>query len=346
MHMSMAARKHAAGFPGTTDLRSVRGLWAAVLGAAVLVLGMAAAPACWAQYPTRPIRIIVPISPGGAPDVAARVLGQGMSEALGVAVVIENKLGSNGNIAAEYVAKSPADGYTLLFGQDSLIVINPHIYERMPVDVLRDLVPVSSVVSNMFVLSVNPAVPAKTFPEFIEYARKANPRLNYASGGNGSIHQMSMELLKQRAGIDLVHVPYKGGSPATTATVAGDVSAMFAGTSTAPQIRAGRLRALAVTGAKRSELFPELPTIAEFYPGYEMTIWLGLFAPAGTPDPVLARLRPVIARVLGTEAIKEKLNVAGGLQPLIMSIAEFSALIASDSAKYQKLVKAVGVKVD
>jgi tripartite-type tricarboxylate transporter receptor subunit TctC len=318
------------------------GWWTAVFAA----IGLAVAQACWAQYPARPVRIIVPIPPGGAPDVAARVLGQGLAEALGVAIVIENKVGSNGNIAAEYVAKSQADGYTLLFGQDSLIVINPHIYERMPVDVLRDLVPVSTVASNMFVLSVNPSLPVKSFTEFIDYARKASPPLNYASGGNGSIHQMAMELLKARAGINLVHVPYKGGSPATTATVAGEVAAMFAGTSTAPQIKAGRLRALAVTGARRSELFPELPAIGEFYPGYEMTIWLGLFAPAGTPEAVLARLRPAIAKVLSTDAVREKMNVSGGLQPLVMPIAEFIAMIASDSAKFQKLVKVIGAKVD
>jgi tripartite-type tricarboxylate transporter receptor subunit TctC len=320
----------------------ITGLWAALIAA----LALGAAPVCLAQYPARPIRIIVPIPPGGAPDVAARVLGQALAEALGVAIVIENKVGSNGNIAAEYVAKSAPDGYTLLFGQDSLIVINPHIYQRMPVDVLRDIVPVSSVASNMFVLSVNPSLPVKTFTEFVEYARKADPPLNYASGGNGSIHQLTMEMLKTRAGINLVHVPYKGGSPATTATVAGEVAAMFAGTSTAPQIKSGRLRALAVTGAHRSEVFPELPTIAEFYPGFEMTIWLGLFAPAGTPEAVFARLRPAIAKVLATDAVKEKMNSAGGLQPLIMSTAEFTALIASDWAKYQKLVKEIGVKLD
>jgi tripartite-type tricarboxylate transporter receptor subunit TctC len=324
--------------------RSLRltGVWTVLAAALVL----AAAPACLAQYPARPIRIIVTIPPGGAPDVAARVLGQALAEAIGVAVVIENKVGSNGNIAAEYVAKSPADGYTLLFGQDSLIVINPHIYERMPVDVLRDIVPVSSVASNMFVLSVNPSLPVKTFSEFIDYARKANPPLNYASGGNGSIHHLTMEMLKTRAGINLVHVPYKGGSPATTATVSGEVAAMFAGTSTAPQIKSGRLRALAVTGAKRSEVFPELPTIGEFYPGFEMSIWLGLFAPAGTPETVFARLRPAIARVLASDAVKERMNSAGGLQPLIMSSAEFSALIASDWVKYQKLVKEIGAKLD
>jgi len=317
--------------------------WVAAFAAMIF----AAAPLwCSAQYPARPVRIVVPIPPGGAPDVAARVVGQKLAEVLGVAVVIENKVGSNGNIAAEYVARSPADGYTLLFAQDSLLEINPYIYARMPVDVHRDLVPVSAVVSNMFVLSVNPSLPVKTFKEFIDYARKIDPPLTYASGGNGSQHHLTMEQLKQRAGIHLVHVPYKGGSPATTATVAGEVAAMFAGTSTAPQIKAGRLRALAVTGAARSEVFPELPTIAEFYPGFEMTIWLGLFAPAGTPETVLARLRQEITKVLHTAEVKDRLKTAGGLQPLIMTTADFESMIARNSVKFQKLIKEVGAKVD
>ncbi len=317
-----------------------KGILAAALAALVF------ATTCWAQYPARPIRMIVPIPPGGAPDVAARVLGQKLTETMGTPVVIENKVGSNGNIAADYVAHAAADGYTLLFGQDSLFVINPHIYSRMPVDVRRDLVPVSTAVSNMFVLSVNPSLPVKNFQEFIEYARKADPPLSYASGGNGSQHHLMMEELKHRAGINLLHVPYKGGSPATTATVAGQVAAMFAGTSTAPQIRAGKLRALAVTGGKRSDLFSDLPTIGEFYPGYEMTIWLGVFAPAGTPDAVLGRLRQEIARALAMDDVKQRLKAAGGLQPFFMVPPELDAMIASESDKFQRLVKDVGAKVD
>jgi len=261
-------------------------------------------------------------------------------------VVIENRPGANGNTAAEQVAKSAPDGYTLLLAADSLLAINPHVYSRMPVDPLRDLVPVASLVSNMFVLSVNPALPVATFQEFIEYARKANPALTYASGGNGSQHQFMMEALKQRAGVNLVHVPYKGGSPATTATVAGEVAAMFAGTSTAPQIKAGKLRALAVTGAKRSDLFPDLPAIGEIYPGYEMTIWLGLFAPSGTPEAVLGRLREEIANALVSSDVKEKLARAGGLQPFVTSTPEFVALIRRDYDKYGKLVREIGVRAD
>jgi tripartite-type tricarboxylate transporter receptor subunit TctC len=299
-----------------------------------------------AQYPARAIRIVVTIPPGGAPDLTARIVGERLAAGFGQPVVVENRPGANGNTAAEQVAKSAPDGYTLLLGADSLLAINPHVYSRMPIDVLRDLAPVASLVSNMFVLSVNPSVPVATFQEFIEYARKANPPLAYASGGNGSQHQFMMEALKSRAGVNLVHVPYKGGAPATTATVAGEVAAMFAGTSTAPQIKAGKLRALAVTGAQRSDLFPDLPAIGEVYPGYEMTIWLGLFAPAGTPDPVLARLREEIGKALTEPEVREKLARAGGLRAFPTTPADFAALIRRDYDKYGKLVREIGVKLD
>ncbi|HUL93537.1 MAG TPA: tripartite tricarboxylate transporter substrate binding protein [Burkholderiales bacterium] len=300
----------------------------------------------WAQYPTRPIKLIVPIPPGGAPDISARVVGQRLSELVGQPVVVENRPGSNGNIAMDLVGKAPPDGYTLGLLADSMITINPHLYKTMPIDPLKDLAPVASVVSNQWVLSVNPSVPAKDFKEFIAYARGARPPLAYASGGNGSIHQLAMEMLKQRAGIDLVHVPYKGGAPATTATVSGEVAAMFSGTSSAPQIKAGRLRALAVTGLRRSDIFPELPTIAEFYPGYEVTIWLGLFTAAGTPEPVLASLHTEVNKLLAEAETRNKLHAAGGLEAYISTLAEFTALIKRDYDKYGKVVKEVGVKVD
>ena len=306
----------------------------------------ACAAAAWAQYPSRPVRLVVATAPGGAPDIAARTLADRLGPALGQPVVVENRAGSNGNIGAELVARSASDGHTLLLGQDSIFVINPHLYGRMPIDVHRDLVPVATVASNFFVLSVHPSLPVRTFPEFIEYARTAKPSLTYGSGGNGSQHHLAMEQLKSAAGIELVHVPYKGGAPATTATVAGEVAAMFAGTSTAPQIKAGRLRALAVTGAKRSEAFPELPTIGEFYPGFEVTIWLGLFAPAGTPEPALARLREEVAKALAADDVKAKLGNAGGLQAFATSPAEFAALIKRDYDRYGKLVRDIGVKVD
>jgi tripartite-type tricarboxylate transporter receptor subunit TctC len=314
---------------------------------AVLWLGAALlSSAALAQYPARPVKIVVTIPPGGAPDITARLVGQKISDSIGQPVVVENRPGSNGNIAAELVARAPADGYTLLLAADSLIAINPHLYARMPIDTLKDLTPVASLVANQFVLSVNPSLPVKSLQEFVEYARKSNPPLNYASGGNGSQHQLTMEMLKARAGINLVHVPYRGGAPATTATMAGEVAAMFAGTSTAPQIKAGRLRALATSGAKRSSAFPELPTIGEFYPGFENSIWLGLFGPAGLPREVLDKLRVEVRKALETPEVKEKLHAAGGLEPLITSPEEFTALIRRDHERFGKLIKEVGIKAD
>ena len=311
----------------------------------VALAALFAAPAL-AQYPARPVRMIVSIPPGGAPDIAARVLGQKLSESIGQQVVVDNRPGSNGNIAAEIVAKSAPDGHTLGLFADSLITINPHIYAKMPVDTLKDLAPLASVAANQFVLSVNPALPVKTFQEFVEHARKANPPLAYASGGNGSQHQMCMEMLKQRAGINLIHVPFKGGTPATIATVGGETMAMFSGSSSAPQIKAGKLRGLAVSGKRRSAAFPELPTIGEFYPGYEVTIWLGLFAPASTPPAVLDRLRAEVGKALAHTDLKQKLMVAGGLDAFVTTPGEFAALIRRDFDKYGRVVREVGVKVD
>ncbi len=300
----------------------------------------------FAQYPARPVRLIVSIPPGGAPDIAARMLGQKLSESFGQQVVVDNRPGSNGNIAADIVAKSAPDGYTLGLFADSLIAINPHLYAKMPVDTLKDLAPLASVAANQFVLSVNPSLPVKTFKEFVEHARKVHPPLAYASGGNGSQHQMCMEMLKQRAGINLIHVPFKGGTPATIATVGGETMAMFSGTSSAPQIRAGKLRALAVTGKQRAAALPELPTIGEFYPGYEVTIWLGLFLPVGTPATVVSRLRAAIGTALASADVKERLNASGGLEPFATTPEQYAALIRSDYKKYGKLVKDIGARVE
>jgi len=299
-----------------------------------------------AQYPSRAIRLLVPFPPGGGPDLVGRILAPKLSEGLGQPVVVENRVGSNGNIAGEAVAKSPADGYTLLVGNDSLFVINAHMYKQMPFDPLKDLAPVASLVSNGFFLAVNPSVPAKTFPEFVEYARKADPPIQYASGGNGSQHHLTMERLKARAGFKAVHVPYKGGAPATTATVAGEVPVMMSGTSTAPQIRSGRLRALAFTGPQRSRALPDVPTVAEFYPDFVMVQWYGLFAPAGTPDAVIARLRTETNRMLALPDLKEKLSNAGGVESWITSPEEFAAQIRSEYATYGNLVKQLGAKID
>jgi tripartite-type tricarboxylate transporter receptor subunit TctC len=260
-------------------------------------------------------------------------------------VVVENKAGANGNIANELVAKAAPDGHTIGLLADSQITVNPHLY-KMSIDTLRDLTPLATVAANQFVLTVNPALPVRTFPEFIEFARKANPPLPYASGGAGSQHHLTMEMLKQRAGINMLHVPFKGGAPAAAATVAGDTVAVWSGSSNAPQIKAGRLRPLAVSGAKRSEQYPELPTIGEFYPGFESSIWLGLFGPANIPDSVLTRLRGEIRKALESPDVKQKMNAAGGLDPYVTTPQEFSALIRRDYEKYAKVVKEVGIKLE
>jgi tripartite-type tricarboxylate transporter receptor subunit TctC len=309
-----------------------------------LALSLAAAAAL-AQFPARPITLLVPIPPGGAPDIAARLIGQKLSEHIGQPVVIENRVGANGNIAADLVAKAQPDGHTLGLLADSQITINPHLY-KMPFDALRDLAPVATVAANQFVLTVNPSLPVRSFPEFVEHARQANPPLAYASGGNGSQHHLTMEMLKRRAGIKLLHVPFKGGAPAAAATVAGDTAAVWSGSSNAAQIKAGRLRPLAVSGAQRSAQYPELPTIGEFYPGFENSIWLGIFGPAGIPENVLGKLRSELRRVLENPEIKQKMNAAGGLDPYITTPEEFSAVIRRDYEKYARVVKDVGIKLD
>jgi tripartite-type tricarboxylate transporter receptor subunit TctC len=296
------------------------------------------------QYPSRPIHLYVPIPPGGAPDIAARILADKLSPALGQPVVVENKVGSNGNLATEAIARAEPDGYTLGLIADSQVVVNPHIY-KMQVDTLKDLTPVSSAAANQFVLAINPDIPAKTFPEFIEYARTHRPPLAYASGGNGSQHHLTMEMLKARAGIDLLHVPYRGGAPATQATVSGETAAMWAGSSNAAQIKAGRLRALASSGAKRSAAYPDVPTIGEFYPGFENSIWLGVFGPAGMPADVLERLRSEIRAALESPETKQRFNRAGGLEPLVTTPEEFTAMVQRDYEKYGAVVKKLGIKV-
>lgn len=297
-------------------------------------------------YPTKPIRILVHVPPGSAPDITARVVGDKLAESMGQAVVIDNHPGAGGNIAADIVAKAAPDGYTLALCVDSQLVINPHVYNKMSFDPLKDLVPVATLASNEFFLLANPDAPFKTFKEFIDYAKKANPPLNYASGGNGSQHQLTMEMLKARAGLKMVHIPYKGAGPATLATISGEVPIEFAGSSASPQVKAGKLRALAVAGKRRSPTLPDVPTIAEFYPGFSNSIWLGLCAPKGTPEPVLDKLRIEINKALASAEVKEKFARGGALEPMITTPEEFLAMIKADYDKYGKVVKDIGVKLD
>ena len=310
--------------------------------ACTLLVGAALAQ----QYPVRPVRVVVHAPPGSAPDILARTLGQPLTDALGQPVVVENRTGSNGNIAGELVAKSVPDGHTLALCVDSQIAINPHVYSKMSYDPLRDLVPIATLATNEFVLTVHPSLPVKDFRDFIAFARKANPPLTYGSGGNGSQHHLTMEMLQSRAGIKLVHVPYKGGGPATIAIITGEVSVAFAGSSAAPQVRAGRLRALATAGRNRLAYLPDVPTIGEFYPGFANSIWFALCAPRGTPEPILARLRAEVNKTLAAPDTRDKFSRGGALTPYITTPEEMAELIRSEYAKYGKIAKEIGVKVD
>ena len=287
----------------------------------------------------------MPNPPGGATDTLARVFAPKLGEALGQPVVVDNRPGSNGNVAMEATARAAADGHALLLCADAQVVIGPHLYAKMPLDTLKDLAPIASLVSTQMVLSVNPALPAKTLPEFIEYARRAQPPLAYASIGNGSQHHLVMEMLKARAGIDLLHIPFRGGGPATIALLAGEVSAMFGGNSVAGHIKAGKLRALALAG-RRSAAYPDLPRLADFYPDLEVTPWLGLFGPTGLPESVLAKLRAETAKLLAEPDFREKIRNLGGLEPFVTTPQEFAALIRAEHARYAQVVKAAGVKID
>ncbi|HKA44747.1 MAG TPA: tripartite tricarboxylate transporter substrate binding protein [Burkholderiales bacterium] len=312
----------------------------------LVALALLTSAGSFGQYPSRPVRVIVHAPPGSAPDIISRVLGQPLSEALGQQIVVENRTGSNGNIAGELVARSTPDGHTLLLCVESILTINPHVYTRMPFDPLKDLVPIATVASNEFVLTVHPSLPVKDFREFIAFARKAKPPLTYGSGGNGSQHHLTMEMLKQRAKIDMVHVPYKGGGPATAAVIGGEVAAAFAGASAAPQVKAGKLRALATAGKNRLAYLPDVPTIGEFYPGFANSIWFALCAPRGTPDPVLARLRGEVNKALALPDTREKFARGGALTPWVTTPEEMADWIRSEYDKYGKIVKEVGVHVD
>jgi tripartite-type tricarboxylate transporter receptor subunit TctC len=309
-------------------------------------LAVFATPAGAQSYPTRPIKLLVSFPPGGASDLIARVIGAALSERLGQPIVVENRPGANGNVAGEATAHAEPDGYTLLLGPSALFAINPHLYARMAINPLTDLLPVASLVRNELVLAANPALTAgMDFRGFVDLARRSSPPLFYASIGNGSEHHLSMELLKRAAGIDITHVPYKGGGPAALGVIAGNTAAMFGGGSVVPLIKSGQLHALAVTGATRSKVLPDLPAIAEVYPGFEVTLWQGLFAPIGTPAAVVARLRQEAAVVRVLPDVAQKIAAAGAGEPWVASDADFAARIRADNDKFGKVIETIGAKI-
>ena len=314
---------------------------------AALAFGALFATGALAQgYPDRPIRLLVAFPPGGASDLVARTVGQALSIRLGQPIVVENRPGSNGNLVGDIAAHATPDGYTLLLGPSALFGINPHLYAKMPIDPLKDLLPVASLVSNALFLTENPVLKPTNFKDFIAYARDAKPPLLYGSIGNGSEHHLAMELLKSQAGIQMTHVPYRGGGPAAIGVMSGEVAAMFGGGSVATLVKAGKLRGLAISGKKRSPEFPDLPSISEFYPAYDVTLWQGLFAPVGTPPAIVERLRTETKAVLGERDLVKKLATAGAGEPYITTPNEFAARIRADYQSYGKIIKDAGLKVD
>ena len=298
------------------------------------------------DYPSRPIRLVVGYPPGGAADIVARICAEGLSERLGKPVVVENRGGSGGNLAAEAVARAAPDGYTLLHGADNMFTTNPHVYAKMSYDPLKELMPIASLAANQLVLAVHPSVPAQNLREFVELAQRSQPPLLYASIGNGSMHHLAMEMLKQHVGIDLTHVPYRGGGPAAIALLAGEIAAMFGGGSIVPTVQSGKFRGLASTGTVRNPATPDLPTIAEIYPGYEALIWHGLFAPMGVPQPIVDRLRTEIANVMAQPAFGQRLFNTGSGEPYVVTAEAFVARIRNDYDKFGTIIRSIGIKVD
>jgi tripartite-type tricarboxylate transporter receptor subunit TctC len=313
-----------------------------------LAAGAAALPAVsrvgWAQtYPSRPVRIIAGFLPGGPSDLLARLMGQYLSERLGQPFIVENRPGAASNLATETVVRAPADGHTLLLAVASN-TINATLYDDLKFDFQRDLVPISGLIRFANIMEVNPAFPAKTVPEFIAYA-KANPgQINMASAGPGSIQHVCGELFKIMAGIDLVHVPYRGVPPALTDLIGGRVHVTFDPVpSSIEYVRTGKLRALAVTTATRSEIMPDIPTVAEFMPGYEASAWNGLAAPRNTPAAIIEKLNQEINAGLADPKIKAQLANLGGSM-IGGSAADFGKFIADEIEKWRKVVKSAGIK--
>jgi tripartite-type tricarboxylate transporter receptor subunit TctC len=296
-----------------------------------------------ADYPTRPVRLIAGFAAGGGVDITARLIGQWLTERLGQSFVTENRPGAGGNIGTEAVVNAAADGYTLLLATVPNAV-NASLYDKLNFNFVRDTAPVAGIIRVPMVILLNPSVPARTVPEFIAYA-KANPgKVNMASAGNGSAPHMAGELFKMMAGVDLVHVPYRGQGPALTDLLGGEVQVLFAtAPGTTDYIATGKLRALAVTTAARAELLPELPTVGDFVPGYETSQWYGICAPAKTPAEIVDKLNKEINAAIADPGMKARFAALGG-EPLPGSPTGFGTLIADETEKWAKVVRAAGIK--
>ncbi|HET7765088.1 MAG TPA: tripartite tricarboxylate transporter substrate binding protein [Burkholderiales bacterium] len=319
-------------------------------GAAVLAAALAGsfANSVFAQnYPSKPIRLIVPFAPGGGNDNVARLVGKRLGEGLGQPVVVDNRPGAGGVVGAELAAKSAPDGYTLFLGGVGSHAINPNLVKNLPYDPVRDFAPVELLAQAPLVLVVHPSVPARDIAEFVAYARRNPGKLNFASNGNGSSSQLAAVMFDSMAGIDMVHVPYKGLSPALTDLLSGQVQLMFSSVvAILPHIKAGKLRGLAVTGTKRLALLPGLPTIAESgFPGYQASSWYGILAPAGTPRDIVARLNAELAKALERPEVRSSL-LAEGAEPAGGTPEAFAAHIRAEKERLGRVIREAKISLE
>jgi tripartite-type tricarboxylate transporter receptor subunit TctC len=313
---------------------------------AALVLGVAAAPGAFAQaYPAKPVRVVIVFPPGGSNDVVGRLVFNKMSEQLGQQFVIENRGGAAGTIGSEVVTQSPPDGYTLMV-QSATHVANAHLYKKLPYDVLKDFIGITTLARQVGMLVVHPSLPVRSTKEFIALAKQRPGEVVYGSAGNGSFVHLTMALLASTAGLKMIHVPYKGGGPAGTALVAGETQAMIATIgSVFNHVKSGRMRPVAVTSETRTTQFPDVPAIAETVPGYEFTAWVACFAPAGTPKPIVDKLNAELKTALADADVSKKLT-AQTLDPMHMSPEQFAQRLKSDYDKYEKVVKLSQARID
>ena len=323
------------------------------LRAALAALGLiAAAHAGAAQkapddYPARPIRLLVPFPPGGGADALARIVTPKLTDSMRQTWVVDNRGGAGGNIATEVVVTAQPDGYSVLLGFNTALVVNPLLY-KLPFNVMRDLQPITKLASAQYILVLHPSVPAATLKDFIALAKSAPNKLNYSSAGVGSPLHLAAEMFKLRAGVDLVHVPYKGGGPAAAAVLGGEVQVLFGSVaSTLPQVKAGKLKALAVTGLKRSAVAPNLPTLAESgFPGFDVSSWYSLLVPAKTPRAIVKRLYDEAVRAVNLPEVQEAFGRQGLDAETSRSPEEFAAQMKAETAAWQKVIKTAGIHAD
>ena len=310
------------------------------------IMLIVALPVLAQSYPSKPIRLVLPYPPGGGTDVIARPLAQKLTEQLGQQVIVDNRGGAGGNIGMEFVAKSPADGYTLLFALTAQYAVNPSLYPKLPYDPVRDYAPISLLANAPYLLVVHPALPAKSVAELVALVKARPGQLSYSSSGNGSGAHLAGEMLRSLARVEIVHVPYKGAGPAMPDLIAGQVQLSFITyTAAGPHIKTGRLRALGVTTAKRSPTLPDLPAIGETVAGYDSAVWYGFAAPAGTPLEIVSKLNAEVLRVLAAPDFRSRITLEA-VSPIGSTPEEFGSFMRSEIVRWAKVVKDSGAKVD